>query len=227
MPYQVDFMFTRFYLKGNMMNSNNCLKIGILGGTFDPVHIGHIIVAEEARVQFGLDKILLIPSGTPPHKDITKVTKSLHRLNMLKEAVKGNVNFEVSMLEIERAGYTYTVDTLIQLKSKYDINTEFYFIIGADVIFDILTWRNVTKVFTLCQFIACLRPEFNEKEFDKQVNFLKLTYGAIIHKLKIPPIDISSTNIRKRLLESKSIEGMVNDKVEEYIYMNKLYKNND
>jgi nicotinate-nucleotide adenylyltransferase len=208
------------------MNSGISMKIGILGGTFDPVHNGHLIIARNAKQQYNLDKILLIPSGTPPHKDLSKVTKAEHRLNMLTAASK-NYGFEVSMLEIERTGYTFTIDTLIELRRKYDINTEFYFIIGADVVCDILTWRNVNEVFKLCRFIACLRPGYDEKHFDDRVEYLKLSFGAVIDKLKLPPIDASSTDIRRRVSRSEAISHLVPKAVEEYIYRNQLYKCDD
>lgn len=203
---------------------NKRKKIGISGGTFDPVHFGHLLVAEVLRDRFGLDKILFIPTGLPPHKDLLNVTSAEHRYKMLKEAISTNTCFEASRIEIDRKGLTYTFDTLSELKNLYSHDTDLYFIIGADVVNDILMWKNFEKVFSICEFIAVLRPEHNKNEFDNAVGFLRSKYMAKIHVGDIPLIGISSTMVREAVRSNRSIKYMVPECVEDYIRRNNLYK---
>ncbi|MDF2524348.1 MAG: nicotinic acid mononucleotide adenylyltransferase [Clostridiales bacterium] len=198
-------------------------RVGISGGTFDPIHYGHLITAEHIREKFELDKILFIPAGTPPHKDINQVTESEHRYNMVCSAVNGNPAFEVSRVEVDRKGYTYTVDTLSQLQQSYGRETEFNFIIGADVVSELLTWKDPERVFGLCNFIAVFRPGYEMKQFLEQIEYLKKSYSARIKTINVPLIDISSTEIRSRVKSGLSIRYLVPHEVEQYIYKNKLY----
>lgn len=198
-------------------------KIGISGGTFDPIHHGHLITAEYIREKFKLEKVLFVPSGTPPHKAGRNVADAEHRYRMVYEAIEGNPGFEASRIEVERAGYTYTVDTLRQLKHIYGEKTTLYFIIGADVVNDLLLWREPKTVFGLCEFIAVLRPGYDRDMFLAQVNELKNNYGAVIHEENVPLIDISSTAIRDRIGNRMSVKYLVPAIVEEYIKNNKLY----
>ncbi len=198
-------------------------KIGICGGTFDPIHTGHLAVAELVRSEFNLDKVLFIPSGMPPHKDLQNVTAPIHRLNMVKVAVSSNKNFEAVSNEVDRSGYTYTVDTLKELHGLYPSGTEFYYIIGADVVMDLLTWRNWQEVFTLTNFIAVMRPGFSDEEFSKRLSELKMKYRINIQSFQIPLLEISSTFIRERIKAGKSVKYLIKEEVEEYIIQNKLY----
>jgi len=198
-------------------------KIGISGGTFDPIHYGHLIVAEQIRESLGLDKVIFIPSGAPPHKDNSKVTAAEHRFNMVCEAVKTNPYFEVSRIELEREGYSYTVDTMEQLNALYGEETRLFFITGADVIPELLTWKEYEKLFGLCEFIAVLRPGYKKDDFIKEIEYLKATYSAKIHTVHAPLIGISSTIIRDRVRNHKSIKYLVPEGVEDYIVKNGLY----
>lgn len=202
---------------------DNVRKIGIFGGTLNPVHHGHLIMAENARERFGLDKVLFIPTGIPPHKNDVEVTSALHRFNMVKCALSGNPDFEASRLEIDRTGYSYTVDTLMSLKGVHGKNAMFYFIIGADVIPELVTWKNFSKVFEMCSFIAVLRPGYQCESFMAQVTELRERYSASISTVDVPMIDISSTNIRERIKSGASIKYLVPQCVEKYIYDNGLY----
>ncbi len=202
---------------------NKGIKIGICGGTFDPVHLGHLAVAELVRCEFGLDKILFIPSGKPPHKDIDSVTEPIHRLKMVQCAVSTNPGFEAVSIEVERLGYTYTVDTLNQLHELYPEGTEFYYIIGADVVMDLLKWKNAEEVFKLTRFIALMRPGFQDEEFKTRINYLKSKYGVEISGFEAPLIEISSTFIRDRIKNGKSVKYFITESVERYIKENKLY----
>lgn len=201
--------------------------MGILGGTFDPVHYGHLIIAEAVREGFDLEKILFIPSGQPPHKDNSRVSDAEHRYNMLKAAISTNPHFDISRIEIDRDGYTYSVDTLSQLKSIYGCNTTIYFIIGADIVQELTTWREFEKVFTLCDFIAVFRPGNKETSFLNEIDRLKSEYNAKIHTLEAPLIEISSTEIRDRVAEGKSIKYFLPEPVEQYIYANAIYSDGD
>lgn len=198
-------------------------KIGICGGTFDPIHTGHLAVAELVRCEFGLDKVLFIPSGRPPHKDLSSVTEPVHRLNMVKCATGSNSFFEAESIEIDRVGFTYTADTLKELHKKYPAGTKFYFIIGADVVMDLQNWRNYQEVFGLTAFIAVMRPGYREDKINTQIDYLKDNYDLKISGFEIPLLDISSTFIRERVKRRQSIKYLVSDCVEEYIKENKLY----
>lgn len=198
-------------------------NIGILGGTFDPVHYGHLIIAEEVREKFNLDMVVFIPTGMPPHKAQIKVSHVRHRFNMVCDAVNTNPYFEASSIEMERSGYTYTIDTLMKLKEIYGDDSRLHFIIGADIIWDLLTWKEYKKVFLMCEFIAVLRPGFKRDSLLGEVGRLKEVYAAKIHALDIPLIEISSTIIRQKARDGRSIKYLVPECVEAYINKNKLY----
>ena len=198
-------------------------KIGILGGTVDPIHIGHLIMAEGIREAFGLDKIFFVPSGNPPHKKFRTVTDAEHRYNMVCKALSDNPYFDVSRIEINRKGYTYTIDTLKYLREQKASDAKFSYIIGADVLFDLLTWKNYKEVFAVCEFIAALRPGGESEKFSKQIKYLEDTFSAKIMGADIPLMDISSTAIRKRIKEGKSVKYMVPEDVNVYIKRNRLY----
>lgn len=200
-------------------------KIGIMGGTFNPIHIGHLIAADYVREKFGLDKVLFIPTGLPPHKPDSEVIDPEHRFEMVRLAVASNPGFEASRMEIDREGYTYTVNTLLELRERYGDGTSFYFIIGADVIAELKTWREYRRVFQLCDFIAVLRPGYSETCFNNDIRQLEAEAGARIHPLHSRLIDISSTEIRECCMNGVPIKYLVPEAVEKYILDNCLYKN--
>ena len=199
-------------------------KIGIFGGTFNPIHFGHLIVAESVRESFGLDRVLFAPSGIPPHKSYDEVTGAEHRYAMVECAVRSNPYFEASRVEIDRTGFTYTVDTLNSLRTLYDNAAELYFLIGADVINELITWRNYREVFDLCSFIAVKRPGCDVRSAESGIEQLKERYNASISMIEAPLVDISSTSIREFVREHRSIKYLVPECVEEYIVKNGLYK---
>jgi nicotinate-nucleotide adenylyltransferase len=209
---------------------NNIKRLGISGGTFDPIHYGHLIVAEDIREKLGLDRVLFIPSGKPPHKDDAKVTDASMRFEMVKRAISGNRYFEVSRIEIDRPGYTYTIDTLRELRKLYGEDTCLFFITGADVVKELLTWKECELVFQLSRFVAVLRPGHCALDFAKDIEVLKHRYGAVIHTVEAPLIGISSTIIRERMTNGFSIRYLVPESVEDFICANNLYngvKSND
>jgi nicotinate-nucleotide adenylyltransferase len=203
--------------------SEKVVKIGILGGTFNPVHCGHLLIAEVVREQYCLDKVLFIPSGNPPHKQLSVVAQAEHRYEMVRCAVNSNPFFEASRIEIDRKGYTYTVDTLKALKNIYGQDTSIYFIIGADVIPELVTWKSFREVFGLCEFIAVLRPGFGKETLLAEISRLTELQNVVIHTADAPMIDISSTDIRDRVATGKTIKYMVPQCVEEYILKNRLF----
>lgn len=199
-------------------------KTGIFGGTLNPIHHAHLIAAETVREKFQLDEVLFIPTGKPPHKPDVEVVSALHRYNMVKAAVQDNPFFQVSHTEIDRDGFSYTIDTLTALSQDYGESTDFYFIIGADIVPELVTWKNFEKVFTMCSFIAVMRPGYKREEFECQIAELEKHYGARIYAVEIPLIEISSTNIRERIKAGKSIKYLVPQCIEEYIAEHGLYK---
>jgi nicotinate-nucleotide adenylyltransferase len=198
-------------------------KVAIMGGTFDPIHFGHLVTAEAARVQYGFDYVIFIPSGQPPHKAGKKITSATHRYIMTVLATMSNSYFRVSSVEIEREGPSYTIDTLMHFREQYGTGVELYFITGADAMQEILTWKAVPEILSICQFIAATRPGYRLAELER----VKEAIGAIskerIHCVATPEIDISSTVIRERLKERKSIKYLVPETVEHYIYKQGLY----
>ncbi|PYG86937.1 nicotinate-nucleotide adenylyltransferase [Ruminiclostridium sufflavum DSM 19573] len=200
------------------------LKVGICGGTFDPIHMGHLAITELARCELNLDKVLFIPSGMPPHKDLNTVTSPIHRLNMVRCAVSGNPFFEAVDLEVERNGYTYTVDTLNELHKMYPEDTDFYYIIGADVVMDLLTWKRTEEVFALTKFIAVMRAGYQDKAFIEQIKVLRQKFDIELIPFEAPLIEISSTFIRERISKNQSVKYLVSDCVDAYIKENNLYR---
>lgn len=197
-------------------------SIGIMGGTFNPIHIGHLILAQEVREKMNLDNIIFIPAGNPPHKQINDIVGAAHRLEMVRLAVENNEKFYVSDIEIERVGKTYTYDTLIELHKMY-FGNKIYFIIGYDTLKELNTWRKISEVCKLCSFIVVNRNN-DYSEMNEEIEKKKSEYDAQIHVVNIPNIEISSTNIREKLLLNKSIKYIVPDNVLNYIYKNGLYR---
>ncbi|MBS4537159.1 nicotinate-nucleotide adenylyltransferase [Clostridium sp. D2Q-11] len=199
------------------------IKIGLMGGTFNPIHIGHLVMAEEIRKGFGLDKVLFIPTGNPPHKLIEGQVSSEDRYIMTLLATASNEHFEVSDIETKRIGTSYTVDTIKELKEIYPM-AEFYFITGADAILEIETWKNTKELLDSCKFIAATRPGYNMNELKSGIQKLEKKYNRQISSLSIAPIDLSSTDIRKRLKVGKTVKYMIPDSVINYINKKNLYR---
>lgn len=199
-------------------------KIGIMGGTFDPIHYGHLVLAEHVRTQFELEKIIFIPAGIPPHKDNSNVTNTQHRYFMTLLAIITNPYFEVSKIEIEDKNVSYTINTIKKLKNIYSNDIELYFITGADALCEIDTWKEPELLFKLCNFIGATRPGINEEKLREKIHYLINKYDAKIFITAVPALAISSTDIRERIKTGKSIKYIVPESVEYYIYKNNLYK---
>ncbi len=198
-------------------------KVGILGGTFNPIHIGHLILAENAYDSLHLDKVLIMPSGVSYLKDPAEILPAKQRIQMVQLAIGNNHHFELSTYETNRAGNSYTYETLEELqKQKQD--QEFYFIIGADSLFNIEKWREPQRIFDNCVLVAAPRYQISSEALEVQKQYLERQYHARIHLLSTPNIDISSNMIRTRIAEKKTICYYVPKDVETYIYKKKLYK---
>lgn len=203
--------------------SNN-EKVGIMGGTFDPIHYGHLVTAETARTNFKLDRVIFTPAGRPPHKKGYTVTSSEDRYLMTMLAINNNPFFEISRMEIERPGLTYTVDTLEQFYNELGKNVKLYFISGADAVFDILTWKDVDKVLSYCTFIAATRPGYPMDQLNQKLMQIRQIYGQQVVPMKVTSLDISSTEIRRRVKEGLSIKYLLPESVETYIRKSGLYR---
>jgi len=188
------------------------MKIGILGGTFNPVHIGHLILAEEAREKLGLDKIIFVPAALPPHKDNVNIAPALDRLKMLKLAVRTNKFFGVSEAEIKRQGRSYTIDTLKEFKRKYG-SDELYFIIGSDLLKYLNEWKDLSEIIKMVKFVAATRPGYPLEQIPHY-----------IQTLAIRAVDVSGFAVRQCVREQKSFRYLVPDKVFDYINKRKLYR---
>ncbi|MBC6002253.1 MAG: nicotinate-nucleotide adenylyltransferase [Paeniclostridium sordellii] len=213
-------------LKSNFHETGNeKIKIGIMGGTFDPIHYAHLATAEYIRETYNLDKILFIPNGNPPHKSKLRTNK-IDRYNMVLLATMNNDNFAVSDMEINRESRTYTIDTLKELHKKYK-NANIYFITGFDAICDMESWKDVSENFELATFIAANRPGISSLEAKEKIENLKIKYNANIRSVNVPSLDISSTYIRKHIKDGKSIKYLIPENVETYIYEKNIYTNGD
>lgn len=197
-------------------------KIGIMGGTFNPIHIGHLLLAEHAYEEFSLDEVIFLPSARPPHKD-QPILSDVDRKEMILLAIQNNSHFSFSPLEFERKGTTYTVDTMRELNKRYPMDT-FYFIIGADSFFALESWHNPKCLFGQTSFLVATRDGHQVEELKAHKDRLERQYQAKIEFLNFPDIAISSSNIRKRVMEGKFITYYVPKTVEEYIYSHKLYR---
>ena len=195
-------------------------RLGIMGGTFDPIHFGHLFVAEEARSHFHLDRVLFVPNNVPPHKAGREITESFHRFAMTEIATAANPAFECSTIERDRVGASYTVDTLNALRNELP-ETELFYITGVDAIADILTWKRHEEVIQLAQFIAAARLGYDSRVLSER---LPEAYLRQIHVLDSTALGISSTDLRQRVREGRPIRYLTPDDVVEYITRHALYK---
>ncbi len=197
-------------------------KTGIMGGTFNPIHIGHLLLAENAKEAFGLDEILFVPSGLPYMKNGIEIADKWMRLEMTRLAVSDNPAFVLSSAEVEREGNSYTWETLELLRDK-EPETEFFFIEGADSLFAMESWKNPEIIFRDCTILAAVRDGKDDDDLREQIARLEKKYGARIGLIGMKEISFSSTDIRERIRNGRSIRYMVPDKVIEYIKKYRLY----
>ena len=199
-------------------------KLGVLGGSFNPIHIGHLIIAEAAYESLNLDEVLFIPAKQPPHKPSEKLAPAVHRCNMVRLAIRGNDRFRISTMEIRRRSPSYSIDTITQLRRARP-SADIFFIIGADTILELHTWKRIRDLATLCTFAVAVRPGFSLRRLDDLRAVLGEEAVAAMKAsiIRVPPIGVSSTDIRRRIAEGRSIRYLVPAAVERYIREKGLY----
>ena len=200
------------------------MKVGILGGAFDPIHNGHLLLAEYALETFGLDEVWFLPNGLPPHKYISDSSDDglTHRIQMVERAIENHPSFKLSLHEARTDLTSYTYLTLQHFNEKYS-TYEFYFIVGADALFSIEKWKNFTEIFRRCTILVALRGDSGIGRLVEQIKRIEDVYRGKVEVLQAPVMDISSSNLRQRIGEGKSISYKVPEKVVAYIYGNNLY----
>ncbi len=199
------------------------MKIGVFGGTFDPIHLGHLIVADEAREALGLDEVLFIPAGRPWVKAGTPVSAACHRMAMVVTAVRTTAWFRAVDLDVKRPGPTYTVDTLLELRSELGEEADLYLILGLDAVQDMARWHQPAQIFELCTVVGMSRPgvlDLDRAALDAVAP--NAAEGAIL--LEGPLVSLSGTDLRRRVREGRSITHRVPEAVEAYIYEHRLYR---
>lgn len=213
------------------------MKWGLLGGTFDPIHFGHLRAAEEMLKIFDLNRIFFIPSSRPPHKLEAEITSFYHREQMVRMAIEGNVSFSFSDVENLKEGKSYSVETVEYILNKYMEDLELYFIIGQDAFEAITTWKDWEKLLLLCNFAVMTRPGYEQRglknilpaefssrfSFDEEINGYKGPTGNFIYFRHVTYMDISSSRIRKMISNGESIRYLTPDNVRNYILKNSIY----
>jgi len=187
-------------------------RIGILGGTFNPIHLGHLALAEEARGLLGLEKVIFVPANLPPHKSAKELIPAPQRYRMIALAIKSNPAFEVSDFEIRRGGLSYSIETVKAFKSIY-AHRSLYFIVGSDFLREFSAWKDTAKLSKACRFVIAQRPGFAAKRLPKNMQ-----------SINIAALDISSTDIRKRIKSNKPVRYLLPEEVRKYIAKKRLYR---
>lgn len=199
------------------------MAIGLMGGTFNPIHLGHLLMGEYIREEWDLEKVIYIPSGNPPHKTEVDVLDSAYRLRLVELAVKDNPYFQMSDIEFSREGFSYTIDTIRQMSIEYPYE-RLYFIIGTDTLFELETWKNFQEIAKEIEFIMYGRSSHSEEDIQNKISGLRNDYGFRINRSKGPEIEISSTLIRDRVKRGLSVKYMIPDILIEEIRKESLFK---
>ena len=198
------------------------MRIGILGGTFDPIHLGHLLIAEESRISLGLDQLLFVPAGRPWLKEGQPLTEAFHRVCMVELAIASNHRFQVRRNEVDRPGLTYTVDTLEELRSELPAGAELYFILGMDAFESFHLWKEPDRILELCRLVVVSRPGYADEERDELLARYR-EHGDRICLLPVHSVDFSATEIRRRAAQGISFRYQVPEAVEAYIMERGLY----
>ena len=198
------------------------MRVGVLGGTFDPVHLGHLAIAEEVRIKLDLDRVIFIPAGQPRLRADEYLTPASDRLRMVELATGDNPHFQVCGIEIQRSGPTYTVDTLVELGQRFGPDTSLYFIVGADILGQFHRWKDPEKVLDACHLVVVSRPGHRDDDWPEWFQGADSSKDKVT-QLEIPMVDISGTEIRRRASLGESVRHLVPDLVAEYIQDRKLY----
>ena len=207
-------------------SSANTRSVGLLGGTFDPIHYGHLVIAEEVRTALHLAEMVFVPAGHPPHKPGRIVTEAQHRLAMLELAIASNPHFTISLVDLERPGPSYTVETLQLLRQQWGTQTAIYFVIGGDSLEDLLEWYDPAGILQqLTALVAVQRPGYEEAAGYRDM--LEARLPGIKQRLimvQAPQLDISATDLRQRVAEGRPIKYQTPEGVEQYIIEHGLYR---
>jgi nicotinate-nucleotide adenylyltransferase len=198
-------------------------KIGIMGGSFDPIHTAHLLIAESAREQLELDEIWFMPNANPPHKQEQEVTDASLRCEMVEYAIADNPYFTLCRYEAERSEISYTADTLAFFHEKYP-NTDWYFLMGGDSIRDFSTWYHPERIAALAVLVIANREELQNELLQEAVHRVKKEYHARVRILSFPELDVSSSMIREKVRMGKSIRYLLPKQAEEYIMEHGLYR---
>ena len=198
------------------------MKIGVMGGSFDPIHMGHLISAEQGREELGLDTVIFMPSGIHPFKG-SNISSSEKRVEMTKRAIRDNPNFQISLIGVNRKGTNYTIDDIRDLKKIYP-EDEIFFFIGTDIIYEIEKWKDFTDLAKICKFVLFNRWGQEKERLAKKIIELKELYEIDIRQIDTPLVEISSTEIRQARKKDRSIKYLVPESVEEYILENRIYR---
>jgi nicotinate-nucleotide adenylyltransferase len=196
------------------------VNIGVLGGTFDPIHIGHLIIAEEARIKLGLAEVLFVPTGQPWLKQDRDTTPAVHRVEMVRRAIADNPSFKLSTLEVDRSGPSYTVNTLELLQDQLGSETSLFFILGRDTLAELPLWKEPREVIQLCRLVV--PPRLGSRDLRHLEEAIPGLLARVV-QLDMPVIGISSSGIRHRLAKGMSIRYLVPPGVEEYIAKQRMY----
>ena len=211
-----------------MQSSKNfwerCTRIAIMGGTFDPIHNGHLAIAEAVLYQFAPQRVLFIPAGDPPHKPDKPVTPGRHRYQMILDSICHLPGLDASSMEVDREGTSYTIDTIKEIKNVCPPECTIYFVIGQDAIEGILTWKDAKELLGLCEFIVAARPgSYDISKLDRFFRQLEESYNTKIHILESPMLNISSTYIRSAFDRGRPVSSIMPCEAENYARMNGLY----
>lgn len=203
------------------------MKIGIMGGTFDPIHKGHLMLGEYAKNLFLLDEIWFMPNGNPPHKSNENIeSQTKHRVEMVRRAISGRDGFVLQPYEVNRKEINCSYMTMEHFTEAYPEN-EFYFIIGADSLFSLEKWVHPERLLKTCVMLAAYRDGKNSLEMEEKIRYLNEKYQADIRLLNTPDVDISSSEIRKKIKSGESIEQLVPESVYAYIQSEQLFRNDE
>lgn len=196
-------------------------RIGIIGGTFNPIHMGHLMIAEMAQEAFDLNRVIFVPAKLPPHKSMD-VLDATYRYEMTKAAVLDNPNFTISDVEMKREGPSYTIDTIKYFMDLYGTSREYYFIAGTDTIHELPTWHYIDELLDICHFIGAVRPD-GSKDIQGVIDQFG-EKGKKIHLLEVPEMKLSATDLRDRLRSGKSTRYMIPKSVYQYIMQKGIYQ---
>lgn len=203
--------------------SENKKRVGIMGGTFNPIHIGHLIIAEAAYEAYNLDEVLFVPSGVSYMKDQSEILDAKKRVHMTGLAIEDNPHFALSTIEIDRDGNSYSYETLETLR-KQNPDTEYFFLVGSDTLFALETWKHPEILLPSCTILVAVRNGVPMEKMQEHAKYLEEKFGGSIKLLTTPNIEISATDIRKRLADGRNVKYFVPDSVLEFIHKYDLYK---